>query len=703
MGNKAPALPGLCVWRVINFLHFNGTLRTAATSLTRPPAGILSFHFGLKPVNRRPSQLAFAVLLYVLLGVAIASYWPGLNGGLILDDFDNLAPLADLGANVTTLRDVLTTNRSGTFGRSVAMLSFAFDQIAHGGEIWFFKYTNLLLHALCGTLIFWLTARLVQGHALSRYRWWLATWVTAMWLLTPLQVSTVLYVVQRMTQLAALFTFAGLLSYVIGRQLLDQDRRIGYGLILSAFVLWWPLATLSKENGALLPLLTLLIELVFFRFALQARDKRVLVGIYVLSLLLPLTAGIVLLVVDPSFALNGYAVRDFSLTERLLTQPRILFDYIRQLTLPDGSSLGVYHDDYQKSLGLLSPPSTLLALASWIAVLVVAIFMRRKPAATMFFGVLFFLAGHMLESTILPLELYFEHRNYLPSYGLFLTLGFALFFFIQKLPAKGVVILFGALLPVSHAAATYQRVQTWTSFEKIMHSALQSHPNSARVHADLSIYYMNRGAFDQAQSHLGAVETHDPMAKPAVAIQRIVAHCKARKEIPQASYSSLESALSFSKSNYTTASLKILDGLIEKGQCPQLDVDRFTKIFRQLLLATDPDKLPRRQKEAYWLMNVYLAQLLGHDGKYLEAIRYLDLAANADKARLEPDLIKFRFQMEMGKVGAAKQTLLQLKQRDRGDRTDLTAAIRDYDAFLNETGQNNQRGRAAIPEKIGHH
>ena len=37
-----------------------------------------------------------------------------------------------------------------------------------------------------------------------------------------------------------------------------------------------------------------------------------------------------------------------------------------------------------------------------------------KPVA---FGIAFFLGGHLLESTVLPLELYYEHRNYLPSFG----------------------------------------------------------------------------------------------------------------------------------------------------------------------------------------------------------------------------------------------------------------------------------------------
>jgi hypothetical protein len=40
---------------------------------------------------------------------------------------------------------------------------------------------------------------------------------------------------------------------------------------------------------------------------------------------------------------------------------------------------------------------------------------RRYPLAAL--AVLWYLAGHLLESTVLPIELYFEHRNYLPVLG----------------------------------------------------------------------------------------------------------------------------------------------------------------------------------------------------------------------------------------------------------------------------------------------
>jgi tetratricopeptide (TPR) repeat protein len=637
------------------------------------------------------APLAYGLLLYALLGVAVFGYWPGLRGDLMLDDFENLAPLADLDAGITTLRDVLTTNVAGNLGRQVSMLSFTLDQIAHGGDVWFFKYTNLLLHTLCGTLIFWLTGRLVQGHALAPYRWTLAAWVTAMWLFTPLHVSTVLYVVQRMAQLATLFMLAGLLAYVIGRQLLVTRRRTAIVLIASTFAVWWPLATLSKENGALLPLLILLVEVTFFRFTLEKRDKQILLGIYALTLLVPLGIALVIFIRDPDVFLNGYVVRDFTLAERVLTQPRVLLEYIRQLIHPEGSAMGIYHDDYPKSTGLMSPPATLLAILVWLAVIPLAVRAVKNKTSPVFFGILFYVAGHLLESTIFPLELYFEHRNYLSSYGILLALGCGLIYAAQRFRAKWVIAVLAALLPALHAAASYQRIHTWSSHEQILFSALYTHPNSVRVHANLSVHYMNQGDTDRALSHLATIESLDPLAKPAVAVQRFVAYCVAGRKIPSTLYENLKQNLSLSKPTYTTASLKILAATARAGYCPQLDIDKFASVFGPWLEAIDPNRLNRRYKQPYWLFNIHLAQLLGDRGRLNQAIRYLDLATVIDPNSLEPDLIKFRHLLELGRINEAEATLRSLQKRDRHNRIDQSNAIRQYEEYLAEIKQIRER------------
>ena len=200
------------------------------------------------------------VLLWALLALTAAVYWPGLAGPLVLDDFENLKPLVDMHSGAISWQEVVFGSSVGVGGRPVAMLSFVLNWQTSAGEIWSLKHTNLAIHLMCGALLFWLSGRLLAEplSAVPTHRWWLALLVASLWLLAPMQVSTVLYVVQRMAQLATLFVLAGLLCYVTGRQQLTKRRRLGIALMCLCFVLFWPLATLSKQNGALLPLLALL-------------------------------------------------------------------------------------------------------------------------------------------------------------------------------------------------------------------------------------------------------------------------------------------------------------------------------------------------------------------------------------------------------------------------------------------------------------
>ncbi len=625
--------------------------------------------------------------LYLLLAITLIGYWPGLVGGWVLDDQVNLAPLADLTDDPASWYVVLTTNGSGPLGRPLAMLSFAVDHFIHAGEIWYFKYTNLMIHALCGALIFWLTGRLLQEHRFAPQRWWLALGVSAMWLLTPMQVSTVLYVVQRMTQLSALFVFAGLLCYVIGRQNLLKDRRVAIGLMLSSFVLWMPLAVLSKENGALLPLLVFIIEVFFFGFRARPADKRLLIAIYLIFLAVPalVIAGKILL--DSAFLLNGYINRTFTLTERLLTEPRILFDYIKGLTLPNGAELGIYHDDYVKSTGLLSPISTVVSITWWLIILVLSYLARAKPVAVFFFGPIFFLGAHLMESTVFGLELYFEHRNYLASYGLFLSLAMLFYYLMQHFRWKKTFVVFLIAIPASHAAASYQRIHTWTSFDSILLSAEHSHPESLRVHGELAIYYYNRRDFERSVSHLDRVQELDPSSTSSVAIHRIVAHCLCQKDIPDAEYKRLQAGLYAGMVKYLIPGIRQILGVVRHNQCPQLNIDYLNAIFGQWLHLYQTQMGHNAQGGIeWWLMNIQLAQLLEYSGRYPQAIPYLDRAAALYPHRLESGLLKLQYQLRLGDLNGARRTLTVTKQNDRGNRPDFSKALREYEKALQMPG-----------------
>ena len=171
-------------------------------------------------------------------------------------------------------------------------------------------------------------------------------------------------------------------------------------------------AALCKESGLLLPALILVCEATLLRWSAPDRSsRRILAAFLGLSVAVPLLFGSYFLSRNPDLILDGYAWRDFSLGERLLTETRVLWFYLHMIVLPNLGEMGLHHDDFLISRGPLSPWTTLPALAGLLLLAGGAFALRNKqPIIT--FGIAFFFVGHAMESTIIPLELVFEHRNY---------------------------------------------------------------------------------------------------------------------------------------------------------------------------------------------------------------------------------------------------------------------------------------------------
>ncbi|NIR30746.1 MAG: hypothetical protein GWN84_15815 [Gammaproteobacteria bacterium] len=618
-----------------------------------------------------------------LLVATALVYWPGLAGGPMLDDFANLKPLVAAEKGGLEWRQAIAGNHSGPLGRPVAMATFAFNWVASGGSVWDFKYTNLMLHLLTALLIFWLTGRLLDEQAVSvrMHRWWVALWVAAAWAFAPFFVSTVLYAIQRMAQLAALFVMAGLLCYVIGRQNLDRRFLRGVLLILTAFVVFWPLAALSKENGALLPVLALLVEIFFFGFATDPPARRFLIGVFVVTAAVPAVAAGAWLFSEAGSLAETYRWRDFTLWERLLSQPRALFDYVRQLTLPHGASMGVYHDDYPRSEGLLTPPTTLLAIIGWVSILIVAWWKRRSRYKWFLFGPVFFLAAHALESSVFPLELYFEHRNYLPAYGIFFSLALAGWYAWRNLPLRSLVAVVLVALPVGYAAACYQRVQIWRTPESILLASAETHPRSLRVHVELASLYADAGRLGQALASLERAEALVPEHRSSgIVLHRLLVHCLNGIPGPDRVYTRLERLSALDTGTYTVNILLLLAEKVEAGQCRHLDTARLAAAVHELLQREEETRMP----EWRWKLHFAAARLLLHSDRRAEALMHLDVASQLYPEGLAAALLAFPIRLQMGDIEGARETLARLKVHDEGDVIAHSRRIAAYDRLLDK-------------------
>ena len=339
----------------------------------------------------------------------------------MLDDGANLQPLRVLQERPDYALDVIFSNDSGPLGRPLSMASFVIDAVFFDASVAMFKQHNLLLHLLIGCLIMLFLLQLLQ-HQKSGHYALLSLLAACAWLFAPMYVSTVLYVVQRMAQLAALFSLAGLSLYVWGR-IRQQSDAGGWLLILFGLGVGG-LAVFAKENGIVFWPLLLLTELVFFSLkAKRERDQSILrMAVFKIMPVL-IAAGLLVALFNLSRFLEVYYLRDFTLWERILTQSRVLFTYIFQMLFPFRLDFGLFHDNYEVSRGLLSPTTTLFAMLSMCLLVVATIAgCLNRNTRMIGYGLAFFLVAHSVESTILPLEIYFEHRNYLPGVGLFIAI-----------------------------------------------------------------------------------------------------------------------------------------------------------------------------------------------------------------------------------------------------------------------------------------
>lgn len=453
----------------------------------------------------RSASTAVPALCYFF--ILIATYFvysPGLSGGFLFDDYPNLQHLGDLGGVVDwdTFRAYVLSGFAGPTGRPLSLVSFLLDDNTWPSQASWFKQTNLLIHVLCGLLLCWGTLLLLRNlrSVSEKQAQCIAVLACALWLLHPYMVSTTLYVVQRMAQLATLFCMAGIALYLYARLQLASRPKRAYVLMTLAIGAGTLLATFSKENGALLPLLVLVVEFCLPKEGRPAWQWRAL------FLWLPSLAMVALLARHIDFSDNPWPNRNFNQIERLLTEARIVCEYLLHLFVPRIEGNGLYQDGYVISKSLFEPASTFFAIAFLVALLAAA-FAIRKRAPLITLGVLFFFAAHLMESTVVGLELYFEHRNHLASLFLFLPLAYYCVIYSARfklLPALAVVVL-GIL-----ASMTWLRASLWSDSEKLELYWVQSATSSPRAANALAAHYMNNGDYDRANDYVLAASRRLP-------------------------------------------------------------------------------------------------------------------------------------------------------------------------------------------------
>jgi len=437
--------------------------------------------------------------LAALLAATWGAYHFGLTSKWFLDDYGNIVnngalALSDL--SFSTLWHAVWSFDAGPLGRPISLATFAIQRYYDGLDPYAFKVVNLALHLVTTLLIAGFTRSLL-GAWRTRFApdlkaWrveWIALAIAACWALHPMNLTPILYAVQRETLLGNLFMVGGLWAYVAIRRHLSSNW-LTVGLLVASTAIFTALAALSKEIGVLLPLLLLLVE--FFVLDFRDHDGERARNLWLFYLLLVVIPGIYGFwwALPQVFNSHAYVSRAFTLGERVLTEGRVVIWYLGLVVAPRLSAMGLYHDDFTISSGLLSPPTTLLSFLL-IAVLFAAAWWLRKRRPLVALGIVWFFAAQVLESTIWPLEIAFEHRIYLADWGIILAV-FALFILpLRRVQWQRAGIVACVLAIFALGLTTTVRSWHWRSNLALAKVLAHNHPQSPRSTYLLARLYTN--------------------------------------------------------------------------------------------------------------------------------------------------------------------------------------------------------------------
>ncbi len=614
----------------------------------------------------RVNSATLGAFLWALLVLAwgIWAYWPGVTGPELLDDRSSVLVISDLKNRPELALDYIFGDQSGLLGRSVSMASFVLEKRYLDQGTVSSKQVNIVLHACNGGLLMWLFWLLFRFLQVPGYRL-LAVLLGAIWLLHPLLVSTVLYVVQRIAMLSTFFMLLSSISYLYWRLAMIAGKSAWWRFL--PVPVFFMLAMFSKENAIVLVPTLLLMEVLWFQCAGQGGAvipwlRRVAYGLIISGAVVMAS----LLVLRWDVLALGMSRRPFTLAERLFTESRIVWDYVSQWVWPQVARMGLYHDDVVVSRSWWEPVSTSYAVLAW-ALLVIGcgILLRWQGGRWVVFGVAWFVLGHSVESTVLPLELYFEHRNYYPAMGLVLALGAVFAMVVKKWPEPGTPLLVClGLTAVVLSAQTSSQVQIWSNRSLLLLTHLNAHPASPRANIDMAVELARHGEIEAAHRYSEAAFLASANGAGIrersgdYEVRNLALICIANqsalpvlidnvgKQDPDRPLSSVTTLLAMVR-------------LLQDNRCPQFDRIRFADRLAEIYLVDNYQRLGAAQ--LFSNLAVLENALQRYDNAYRYTERFLALQPR-DKRGL---LMKLHFATALGKVVAAGEVMTVLQAMDQ--------------------------------------
>jgi tetratricopeptide (TPR) repeat protein len=651
----------------------------------KPPAGL----FSALPATPVSSVKSFLVFIFFTVFV-IVIYSNTFTSPFILDDLIRIEENPVIRVGEFSIPRIIKAGFDSSKSRPIAFISFALNHSLHQYDVFGYHVLNISIHILAGFCLYLFIKTTFRIPTLqSRYTHtdMLAFFAALIWLVHPIQTQSVTYIVQRMTSMASLFFILSLLFYAYGRLAENRRKTLLWWIVSAAS---WLLSLGCKQISAVLPLCVFLYEWFFFQGLSKQwfrRNLKYLLGVIAFFILLFL--------VYTGFSpwekiksLHDYAQHEFSVAQRLLTQFRVILLYISLILLPLSGRLNLDYD-LALSRSLIDPISTLLCLIAIGGMVALALYLAKKERLISF-CILWFFANHLIESSILPLAIIFEHRNYLPTMMVGLIPVVLVYRYITLDWLKMSLL---ALLVAVLAVGTYQRNRVWESEISLWSDVIKKSPNKARPHFNLGAAYSKQNRSEEAvpfykraleinpnlaESHVNLGKALEQQNKVDEAFDHYKTALKLKPNLPEAhtnigsilakkgrteeATQHFQSALEI-RPHYAPAHVNLARALIEKGR---LD-EALTHYYQAIQF--EPDTVAAHND----LGSIYMNR-----GETEKAIRHY-LAA----LQIDPNLVEVYNNlgialMHEGKIEAAMhqfQRALQLKPDFKMAENNLKRAV----------------------------
>jgi Flp pilus assembly protein TadD len=453
-------------------------------------------------------QSRYTVAFFILSALIFIIYSNTFQASWHFDDYENVESnpriqIKDLHPETLYLTFFASPEGKSKPFRSLVYFTFALNAFFGAKNVIGYHSVNIIIHLVTAFLLFLFVLKIYETPNLKkRYfnddAFFVALLAAVLWATNPIQTQAITYIVQRMASMAAMFYILGLYSYLAARLAVTNKYRF---FALSSCGCSYLFAIMSKENAALLPLSLLLVEFIFFRDCRNPRELKVMAIFLAAGILGVIAIGVVIFG-NPFGFLNGYPNRTFTPLERLLTEARVVIHYLTQIFYPVPTRLSLYHD-FTVSKSLFQPWSTLPSILIILSLCGLGlIWMANRPLLS--FAILFFFVNHLIESTVIGLELVFEHRNYLPSLFIFLPVAAGVdrlvrYYGKTNLHMHRIMVSGIILLVVGFGTGTYIRNQAWANEKTLWEDTLAKAPNSIRAHHELAYqYYEKTGNYEAA-------------------------------------------------------------------------------------------------------------------------------------------------------------------------------------------------------------